>query len=266
MTAQQANAPETAPSQSGENSKPKEYNSRWISYVYIMFSSLVCLASISNIKSHQTIYPMSLSIGCITFGISIIVLVVDRFHITLKEQPYHKILDGKLEGSLLLFFVLWWIIGVSVITRAGGVAYEATNIYLSSWLSLGACVHALNWWSGSMDIVTLRELTRLSTTLSGWYALFFSSLVVLGSAGDLYSSLELEKHKQVSDFTIFLGCFSTIVSAYFILVHYRFVKHPKLGGWAELVVAFFMLLFWTIGYVMFMEHLSRCLFFWKNAL
>jgi hypothetical protein len=71
-----------------------------------------------------------------------------------------------------------WIIGTGYITRAGGIAYVATNIYFSSWFALFSCIYTLNEWSASKDILSITELTRLSATLKSWWVLTLTSMVV----------------------------------------------------------------------------------------
>mmetsp|Transcript_11675 Transcript_11675/g.17139 ORF Transcript_11675/g.17139 Transcript_11675/m.17139 type:complete len:333 (+) Transcript_11675:168-1166(+) len=231
--------------------KTREHNPRWQGYFYVAFWSLVNFAAIGQINDDMIdwrLYPFSLSSGIVTFTLFIIVLAIDRvFYIKAESFNVHTAFDGKLEGFLLVFSVLWWIVGVIVQTHADGVAYQATNIYISSWLSLIACVYTLDLWSGSLDIVTIKELTSLSLTLPGWYTLFFGSLVVLGSAADVYSLLTSEELKTSAAFGISLGSISSIVSGYFILLHYRCIQIPKTGGWIELIVIGIMFIFWIAG-------------------
>lgn len=229
----------------------REHNPRWQGYFYVAFWSLVNFASIGQISDDEIDwkdYPFSLSSGIVTFTLSMTVLAIDRvFYLKAESFNVHTAFDGKLEGFLLVFSVLWWIVGVIVQTHSDSVAYQATNIYISSWLSLIACVYTLNLWSGSKDIVTIKELTSLSLTLPSWYTLFLGSLVVLGSAADIYTSLSSEQLKSSAAFGISLGSVSSIVSGYFILLHYRCISIPKPGGWIELIVTGIMFIFWISG-------------------
>ena len=121
-----------------------------------------------------------MAFGLLTFTVAVLVLMQDRSQRCLEPFHFTKAKDGYVEGGTLLFCVLWWIVGTSYITRAGGIAYVATNIYFSSWLSLFSSVYTLNEWSASKDILSIAELTSISSTLKSWWVLFISSLVVRG--------------------------------------------------------------------------------------
>lgn len=144
---------------------------------------------------------------------------------------------------------------VAILTRPAGLAYYAINIYFSSWLALISCVYTLDQWSSSKDIISIQELTSLSATLKSWYTLFLTSLVCFGSAISLhiYFFRRAQQHSGETAFAVALGLFSTLVSLFFILVHYKFFTEccstVKQGGWLELATACFMILAWTVGYV-----------------
>ena len=141
------------------------------------------------------------------------------------------------------------ITSVAILTKPGGLAYHASNIYFSSWLSLASCLYTLDRWSFSKDIITIQELTQLSATLASWYALFVCSVVSFASAVRMHVYLSA----QYTAFCISLGLLSTIIAFVFILVHYKFFTEccstVKQGGWLELSIAFFLILCWIIGYV-----------------
>lgn len=235
----------------GMTKAKREHNPRWQGYFYVAFWSLVNFASVGSISEkniHWKHYPFSLSLGIVTFTLSMIVLSIDRvLYIKAESFNIHTAFDGKLEGFLLVFSVLWWIAGVIVQTHSDSVAYQATNIYISSWLSLVACIYTLDLWSGSKDIVTIKELTSLSLTLPSWYVLFLGSLVVLGSTADVYTSLSSDDLKSDAAFGISLGSVSSLVSGYFILLHYRCISKPETGGWIELIATGIMFIFWITG-------------------
>jgi len=133
-------------------------------------------------------------------------------------------------------------------TQVGGVAYVANNIYFSSWATLFACVYTLDQWSASKDILCIAELTGISATLKSWYLLFLASVVTMGTCCDLMVHLS-EKFEGAASYGIVLGLISTLISLFFILVHYRFVDFEflQVGGWIELSASFFMILVWIIG-------------------
>lgn len=93
------------------NNKP-EYNPRWKGYVYIIVTSLVALSSISNVPKEvkRGHWATSVAISSITFSVSLLILAFDRFQCC-KSWNFTKAYDGKLEGCLLLFFLLFWIVG-----------------------------------------------------------------------------------------------------------------------------------------------------------
>ena len=139
---------------------------------------------------------------------------------------------------------------VALLTQVGGLAYYATNIFFSAWLALASCVYTLDQWSTAKDWISIDELTGLSATLPSWYALFFCSLTVMCTGANMHIYLNGRLPGETA-FTISLGLVASVVSAFFIMVHYKFFSdccpRVKQGGWLELSIAFFMILFWTIG-------------------
>ena len=112
------------------NNKPTEFNPRWKGYLYILISSLVNFASVSNLDveddaSFRGAYVFSLLLGIVTFLGAVLILVTDRFqyccHNNNRDESsssdsnnrlnYTKSMDGKLEGYTLVTFTMWWIIG-----------------------------------------------------------------------------------------------------------------------------------------------------------
>jgi hypothetical protein len=240
-------AGETENQEQNERRKPKEINPRWKGYVCILFTSLVSFASTTNVPSSEiSAVGYSISVGAVTFTISLLVLILDRFHCV----DYTKAFNGYFEGCTLLFCVLWWIAGISFMTRAGGLAYRALNIYLFCWLTLASCAHTLNAWSAEKDILSMQELTSLSTTLESWYILMGSSMIVLISASNLHLQLGKDSDQRAASLAVALSVVTFLTALFFILVHYKFFPTVTSGGWLELSTAFVSLLFWTTGYVM----------------
>jgi hypothetical protein len=95
-----------------KDAKPREYNPRWKGYVFIIISSLVCTSSSSSLTPdlHQGDWATAIAFSSITFGVALLVLFVDRFQCCTAAFNYTKALDGKLEGSVLGFFVILWIV------------------------------------------------------------------------------------------------------------------------------------------------------------
>lgn len=225
-------------------------NPRWKGYSYLAFTSLVCCASAGNVKQKTSAFVVSVAVGSVSFGLSMLVLLLDRFQGCFDSFNFHRAYDGKLEGFFLLFLVAWWIFGVWIMTQSGGAAYYALNVYFSSWLSLCASFYTLNDWSGSKDILTIQELTALSKTLRGWYCLLFSSLVVLGSGADMHIQLSEYGPKQEASFAVSLGLISMIVATIIILAHYRILSFVPISGFVELSIAGVMMILWIFGYVL----------------
>jgi hypothetical protein len=98
--------------QNDNKALPREYNPRWKGYVYIIISSLVCISSTSSLTAdlHQGQWATAIAFSSITFGISMLVLLFDRFQCCINVFNYTKACDGKLEGMVLVFFVILWIV------------------------------------------------------------------------------------------------------------------------------------------------------------
>jgi hypothetical protein len=119
-----------------------------------------------------------MTFGLMTFSLVLLILMQDRCQSFMETFHFNKAKDGYVEGVTLLVCVLWWIVGVGYITRAGGIAYVANNIYFSAWLALFSCIYTLNEWSTSKDLLSIAELTGISATLKSWWLLCLTSLVV----------------------------------------------------------------------------------------
>ena len=162
-----------------------------------------------------------------------------------NKFDFKSLADGKVEGWTLVMFVLWWASGVTSITRAGGIGYASLNIYFSTWASLFASIYALDQWGGEKDILTLRELTRMSITLPSWWIVFWASIVILGSAGDAARFFDSDDYVFASCATaVGISTITTVVSAFFILSHYEFFQCWEAcsswltyGGWFELAMS-----------------------------
>ena len=143
----------------------------------IFFWSLRRISNISR-SDRRSYWAASMAFGLVTFALAVLVLIQDRSQRWLDLLYFTKAKDGKVEGATLLFCVVWWIVGTGYTTRAGGIAYVASNIYFSSWFALFSCIYTLNEWSASKDILSISELTGLSATLKSWWVLMLTSMVV----------------------------------------------------------------------------------------
>ena len=135
-----------------EIKEPIEYNPRWMGYTLIACCSLLNYVCISTIPSERTSRDALVGddsttrrndrlgawpavFGVVTFLIPALILIQDRSQSQftfIKQFHYTKVKQGYFEGAILLFMVLWWIIGAAIITKPGGIAYQASNIYVSS--------------------------------------------------------------------------------------------------------------------------------------
>ena len=162
-----------------------------------------------------------------------------------NKFDFKSLADGKVEGWTLVMFVLWWASGVISITRAGAIGYASLNIYFSTWASFFASIYALDQWGGEKDILTLRELTRMSITLPSWWIVFWASIVILGSAADAARFFDSDDYVFASCATaVGISTITTVVSAFFILSHYEFFQCCEAcsswltyGGWFELAMS-----------------------------
>lgn len=192
--------------------------------------------------------------GAVTFALSILILIFDLIGFVRNKFDFKSLQDGKAEGWTLVAFVLWWVVGVISITRAGAIGYAALNIYFSAWASLFASLHALNKWGGEKDILTFRELTRLSLTLSSWWIVFWASIITLGSAADSSRLANTQDVRQSCSFAIAVSTFTSVISGFFVLSHYEFLQCCRAcatwlsyGGWFELACSVVVNIFLVIG-------------------
>ncbi|CAJ1968171.1 unnamed protein product [Cylindrotheca closterium] len=228
------------------NKDESSYNPRWSGYVLLSVTSLINFLSIATLsKDDLERWGVDLVFGMMTFCFSTLVVLQDRSKL-LCHGVFHKARKGFLEGVILMACLIWWSIGTAYQTNVNGIAYNANNIYYSAWASLLASGYLLNEWSSAKDILSVAELTGLSLTLPSWYTCWFFSIVVLFTSVDMLVYLE-EQNLDDASFGIGLGFVSSVISAFFILVHYNFITSVEEGGWMELSSSFFLILLWTIG-------------------
>lgn len=244
-----------------EQEEPIELNPRWMGYLCILMFSLINFISISNVPGElrRSVWAASMVFGVLTFVVVAVIVIQDRwFQKRLCNFNYTKSKNGYLEGYVLVFFVIWWIIGVAYITRPGGIAYTVGNIYYSAWLAVAACVYTLNEWSDSKDILNIAEIISVSPTLRYWWIHFTAAFVVFVSSiglelrlGRLGNDVSLISEKRDALFGIFVGLLSLIISSFFLLVHYDFITCIEEGGWSELFPTMLLILVWIIALAIF---------------
>ena len=77
------------------------------------------------------------------------------------------------------------------------------------------CFKTLDEWSASKDIISIKELTRLSNTLPYWYVLLVTSLIEMGSAADIYISIGRNKLKSDgAEYSIIVGEMKRLLLSY----------------------------------------------------
>lgn len=188
-------------------------------YVALMLASLISFASSEGVESprfkHSPEKDAAIAFGALSFIVS-----VSMYCLHLHSSGRQVLLLKGVEGGLLCFLSIWWVFGISIITRVGGVAYEALNIYFASWASFLISLYLLNSCASSHGYISAKELTHLSQTLPVWYALLFISLIEFGSALDSYRWFR-DSAKANVVWAITAGLVSFVVSVLFTLAHYR---------------------------------------------
>jgi len=243
------------------DAQQREYNKKWKCYILIGIVSLTNFVSIGE-AFHEDLphfyFGRNISVngmwGIVTFVSSLLILIFDLIGFIRNKFDFKSLKDGKVEGWTLFAFVLWWVSGVISITRAGAIGYASLNIYFSSWGTLFACIYTLNKWGGEKDILTLRELTRISITLPSWWVVFWASLIGLGSAADAIHLATTDYVRSSCDVAIGICCITAIVAAFFVLSHYEFFICFKActtwlsyGGWFELLCSIIVNIWLVIG-------------------
>lgn len=112
-----------------------EHNPRWKGYTLIMILSLFNFINSLAVPPERIQSERNRNVttifGIVTFIISFLILAQDRSQkLFIQSFHYSKVKDGYFEGGVLLFMVIWWIVGVAIITTPGGIAYLSSNIYV----------------------------------------------------------------------------------------------------------------------------------------
>lgn len=165
--------------------------------------------------------------------------------LNLKNATDHR------EKYVLLALCLLQIIAVISTTKVGGVAYQASNIYLSVWVNLTLSLRLYDNWLQEKNEVCFRNLTHLSGTLRGWYGLMVSSTVVLGSVLDGLSQFMLNDQTRVAVAVAIVTCvLSIVISLTIVLSFYKLCllcsrEHQvPVRGWWELLVSLGLAILW----------------------
>lgn len=235
-----------------------EYNRKWEGYLAILLSSLVNFASVADISlgdvsnislKNEKVFAI---FGAVSFLIVLLITIFDRVDYLHRKVDFKEVKDGKLEGFVLLFLCSWWIVGVGIMTRADGIAYRVLNTYFSAWYSLIMSSYTLNLWCMEKEIISLKELTRLSKTLPYWYALLLCSVVEMGSAADVLVKLRIRNldipGESKGEYAVAVGAVSAFFSLLAIMIHYQLVcSKVKPGEGIEILFALLLCVWWIVA-------------------
>jgi hypothetical protein len=237
---------------------PLIYNQKWEGYLAILLSSLVNFASVADISlgdvsnislQNEKVFAI---FGAVSFLIVLLITTFDRVDYLHRKFDFKEIKDGKLEGFTLLFLCVWWICGVGIMTRADGIAYRVLNTYFSSWYALIMCLYTLNQWCVEKEIISIKDLTRLSKTLPYWYALFIFSVVEVGSAADVLVKLRIRNidiaGESKGEYAVAVGAVSAFFSLLAIMIHYQLIcSKIRPGEGIEILFALLLCIWWIVA-------------------
>lgn len=223
------------------------YNAKWRQYLLLNITSLINFVTIEEALQADLPHYFSggnhdstIVFGAASFAVTLLILLLDVVPVIREKFSFRNLADGKAEGFTVLGLVLWWSAGVIVLTRAGAIGYAALNNYFSAWACLFVAIAVLDKWGGEHDILTLRQLTRISPTLPYWWTLFWSCLVLLGSAADTIRLATTDYVLESCNFAVGLATLSLLISFFFVLSHYEFLdcaacrSWMTYGGWFEI--------------------------------
>jgi len=222
---------------------------RLTGYIGVLIASIISFASCADVQNAgEKEKALSIMFGAVSFCVMILVVVL---HYLAVGRELFVPRGSNLEGFVLIFLCLWWIPAVGYMTRVGGIAYQALNIYFFSWAGL---VCAMNTF---YNYLTLRGYFLLKTptpkqqtgTLSGWMALFIGSLVEFVAALDAKAQTEYDSSGEAS-WAISVGAVSMIVAFFITASH--FVNMGAVGSiihhtCCQFVVALLLVVWWTVG-------------------
>ena len=222
---------------------------RLTGYIGILISSIISLASCADVSSDfvdTNERKLGIMFGAVSFCVTLLVVLLHYLQIG-RELCAPK--GSTLEGVCLAFLCLWWIPAVAYLTRVGGIAYQALNIYFFNWAGLICSMYTLNNFLHMKGYFSAGHLASYNQALSGWIGLFFGSLVEFGSAYDASFKLDFASEKE-SAWAVALGGVSMIIS--FIVCLGHFAQMGRLGiilhgTDCQLYLGFYLVIWWTIG-------------------
>mmetsp|Transcript_25230 Transcript_25230/g.39052 ORF Transcript_25230/g.39052 Transcript_25230/m.39052 type:complete len:384 (-) Transcript_25230:273-1424(-) len=222
---------------------------RLTGYIGVLIASIISFASCADVQNAgEKEKALSIMFGAVSFCVMILVVVL---HYLAIGRELFVPRGSNSEGFVLIFLCLWWIPAVGYMTRVGGIAYQALNIYFFSWAGL---VCAMNTF---YNYLTLRgyflqsppKCANTNNTLSGWMALFIGSLVEFVAALDAKAQTEYDSSGEAS-WAISVGAVSMIVAFFITASH--FVNMGAVGSiihhtCCQFVVALLLVVWWTVG-------------------
>ena len=222
---------------------------RLTGYIGILISSIISFASCADVSSEfvdANERKFGIMFGAVSFFVTLLVVLLHYMQVG-RELCIPK--GSTLEGLCLTFLCLWWIPAVAYLTRVGGIAYQALNIYFFNWGGLICSMHTLNNFLHMKGYFSASHLASYNQALSGWIGLFFGSLVEFGSAYDASKKLDFASEKE-SVWAITLGAVSMTIS--FIVCLGHFTRLGRLGVCihgtdCQLYLGFILVIWWTIG-------------------
>jgi hypothetical protein len=102
------------------------------------------------------------------------------------------------------------------------------------------------------ELISMKELTRLSQTLPYWYALLLFSVVEMGSAVDVLVKLRTRNidiaGESKGEYAVAVGVVSACISLLAIMTHYQLLcSSVKPGEGTEILFAFLLCIWWIVA-------------------
>jgi hypothetical protein len=163
-----------------------------INYASAVQSTNVLLNSATEPSKQQQNY--SLSASMITMIISVFVTILHLDHYTRLETYWIKAFrpKAKVELSLILFLILWWIIATWIQTSVNGIAGDGKgqyNLYFSTWACCWTSIWTLERWMVASGMASFHQfLASWPNRAPGWCTILFLSFCTLLCLVDLYTN------------------------------------------------------------------------------
>lgn len=116
--------------------------SRQTYYYAVMISGFIVFSTSAKTMSQSSDMKATFAFGMVNSLIAGALVLANYF-----ERTRRKLNDGpgtNLEAAIVILLLVWNIAAVCVMTRIGGPAYAALNLFYASWLGFGAAVLLAN--------------------------------------------------------------------------------------------------------------------------